>query len=421
MRFEGTRLRWAHRTERHAGALASTLTLAAMLVLATPTIPLAQAQTFTVLYSFAGYPTDGGVPVGGLLMDSAGNLYGTTAYGGNAVCSGSSGTGCGTVFELDTGGTETVLHNFTGPDGANPTSNLIMDATGNLYGTTTAGGLLTHCTGFGSYPGCGVVFKLSEQKETVLHRFTGGGDGADPWRGVVMDASGALYGTTNGGGSGDYGVVFKLVGKKETVLHRFKGFPDGAYPTAGLIIDSAGNLYGTASLGGYYNCDSGGCGVVFKLTGKKNTILHIFKNAPPDGAYPDAALFMDAERNLYGTTAFGGDSENEGTVFEVSRHGKESVLYKFKPHNDGYRPGTRVIRDAAGNFYGTTLEGGTSRGWGIVFEISTDGKEKILHKFCSEKNCADGTQPAGDLIMDAKGTSTAPLPAAAPLATARFT
>ena len=138
------------------------------------------------------------------------------------------------------------------------------------------------------------------------------------------------------------------------------------------------------------------------MTGNKETVLHRFKGTP-DGQFPDAALLLDAEGNLYSTTADGGNGENEGTVFEVSRLGKESVLYRFRPHHDGYRPRSALVGDAAGNLYGTTLEGGTSRGWGTVFEISTDGEEKILHKFCSEKNCADGTQPFGDLIIDSKG------------------
>jgi len=192
------------------------LILAAALGLAVGTSNLARAQTFTLLYTFAGYPADGSSPLGGLLMDAAGNLYGTTRYGGNNdSCHGDSGIGCGAVFKLDANGVETVLHNFTGPDGANPSSILIMDATGDLYGTTEFGGLVRNCVDT-EYAGCGVVFKLSAKEETVLHRFTGGADGAFPWAGLVMDTCGALYGTTYEGGYGD-GVVFKLVGKKETV------------------------------------------------------------------------------------------------------------------------------------------------------------------------------------------------------------
>jgi len=380
-------------------AWADALVLAVTLTLISGAGATAGAQTFKVLYSFGAYP-DGNTPLAGLLMDAAGNLYGTTTYGGNNnSCPG--GIGCGTVFKLDTNGVETVLHNFNGPDGANPSASVIMDSKGDLYGTTEFGGRLQDCTDTGG-AGCGVVFKLNGKTETVLHRFCSVencSDGALPWRGLVMDASGALYGTANVGGSANGGVVFKLVGKKETVLHSFTGYSDGAYPTAGLIMDAKQRLYGTATVGGDYNC---GCGVVFKLAGKKETILYSFKGSP-DGDTPYAALFMDARGNLFGTTVFGGSSDNRGTVFEVSRGGKEHVLYRFTPqHNDGFRPQSSVVRDAEGNLYGTTVGGGDA-GDGIVFEVTKDGKEKVLHSFCSEQNCADGAYPSGDLIMDAKG------------------
>jgi uncharacterized repeat protein (TIGR03803 family) len=382
----------------------ATVALAALFGLTIGTGPSAEAQTFTVLYSFAGYPTDGGGPAAGLLLDSAGNLYGTTAYGGNNACSGGAEAGCGTVFKLDTSRSETILHNFTGADGANPLSALIMDATGDFYGTTTAGGLLTHCTGSGSYPGCGVVFKLSGGTVTVLHRFTGGGDGAFPQAGVIMDGRGNLYGTTLEGGEFNGGLAFKVAGKKETVLHSFTGGKDGGYVLSGLIMDAKGNLYGTAAFGGDLKCDyPGGCGVVFKLAGKQLTVLHNFKESP-DGDNPYAALLLDAEGNLYGTTVGGGEPYSAGTVFEVSASGKESVLHRFrvnyKVQHDGEIPDTVVVRDAQGNLYGTTEEGGPSGG-GVVYEITPDGKEKILHDFCTG-DCLDGVFPNG-LIIDAKG------------------
>jgi len=384
------------------------LVLAAMLGLATGTCQLAKAQTFTVLYSFAGYPTDGAGSVAGLVMDASGNLYGTTTYGGNvnlSYCGSSGYSGCGTVFKLDTNGKETVLHNFAGADGANPNASVIMDARGSLYGTTEFGGRLQDCTGNGS-EGCGVVFKLRGNKETVLYPFCSVGsceDGAEPLAGLVMDRKGTLYGTAYLGGSPGYGVVFKLAGTKETVLHAFTGFPDGAYPIGGLIIDGNGNLYGTASEGGRRNLNCEGCGTVFKLAGRKMTVLHAFKGTP-DGDRPAAELFMDINGNLYGTTAFGGNDYSLGTVFEVSAEGKEHVLYRFGPPLDhaGFYPESRVVRDAEGNLYGTTPEGGKF-GAGIVFEVSKDGTEKVLHSFCSAKNCADGVYPYGDLIMDAMG------------------
>jgi uncharacterized repeat protein (TIGR03803 family) len=387
-------------TRRRAAAFS----LALVFGLALAVSPLAQAQAFTVLYSFAGYPTDGAGPGAGLLMDAAGTLYGTTAFGGNvngAHCASSGYLGCGTVFKLDTNGVETVLHNFTGRDGADSSATLIRDAKGVLYGTTTYGGNLQDCGGTGA-AGCGVVFELSGDKETVLHRFTGG-DGAFPQAGLVMDGHGNLYGTAVYGGKFNDGVVFKLAGKKETVLHSFTGGKDGAEPASGLLLDATGNLYGTDAYGGDIDCDyPSGCGVVFKLAGKHLRVLYSFKG-PPNGEEPIAAVIMDAEGNLYGTTDRGGPY-NAGTVFELSPSGRERVLHRFrvnyKVQHDGEVPDTAVVRDAQGNLYGTTEDGGPS-GYGVVYEITADGKEKILHDFCTG-DCSDGAFPNG-LIMDAEG------------------
>jgi uncharacterized repeat protein (TIGR03803 family) len=385
-------------TSWRAGALA----FAALVGLALGASPPAQTQTFKVLYSFAGYPTDGAGPGAGLLMDASGNLYGTTSFGGKVNgghCGGSGYIGCGTVFELDAKGVEAVLHNFAGPDGTTPRSNLIMDAKGSLYGTTAFGGNLQDCGGNG-FAGCGVVFELSGDKVTVLHRFTGGADGAFPPAGLVMDASGALYGTANEGGSVGGGVVFKMVGKKETVLHNFTGGKDGNDLASGLLLDATGNLYGTDAYGGDIDCDyPNGCGVVFKLAGKQLTVLYSFKG-PPDGESPDAGLIMDSEGNLYGTTVWGGTQGNLGTVFKVSQAGKENVLYRFKREQNGFNS-RGLVRDAQGNLYGTTEEGGLY-GYGVVYEITAAGKEKILYNFCSPRECTDGAFP-NDLIMDAQG------------------
>jgi uncharacterized repeat protein (TIGR03803 family) len=361
----------------------ATLALASVFGLALSTCPSSYAQTFTVLYSFAGYPTDGAGPGAGLLMDASGNLYGTTSYGGNvngAKCPGSGYIGCGTVFKLDADGVEAPLHNFTGGgDGATPRSNLIMDANGDLYGTTTFGGDTNNCVDT-AYAGCGVVFKLSGAKETVLHRFSGGGDGAFPEAGVITDGRGNLYGTTLESGEFNDGVVFKLAGKKETVLHSFTGGKDGGYVPSGLIMDAKGNLYGTAAFGGDLKCNyPGGCGVVFKLAGTQLTVLHSFKDSP-DGDAPYAALLLDPDGNLYGTTASGGEPYGAGTVFEVSVSGKEHVLHRFranyKVQHDGVAPQAAVVRDAQGNLYGTTQAGGPIGG-GVVYEITADGKGNL--------------------------------------------
>jgi len=268
-----------------SGALAL---LGALFVAAAIGIPGAQAQTYTVLYRFKGSPTDGAHPeYGHLIADSAGNLYGTTEGGG--------ASNAGVVFKLDTAGTETVLHSFTGgADGANPYAGLIRDSAGNLYGTTEAGGVSNF----------GVVFKLDKTGETVLHSFTGGADGANPYAGLLQDSAGNLYGTTLEGGTNDIGVVFKVdTTGTETVLYSFT-IRNGKYPYAGLIADPAGNLYGTTANGGL-----SGLGVVFKLdtTGTETVLYNL--TGGDNGASPVASVIRDSAGNLYGTVPnanFGG-------------------------------------------------------------------------------------------------------------------
>ena len=205
----------------------------------------------TVLYSFTGTGGDGAIPLGCVVQDSKGNLYGTTTYGGELSCN--APNGCGTVFKMDTTGKETVLYSFTGsPDAAEPESALLRDAEGNLYGTAPSGGAY----------GYGAVFKVDTTgKESVLYSFSGGSDGANPYGGLLRDAKGNLYGTTTAGGASGYGTVFKVdTTGKETVLHSFAG-SDGANPAFGsLVEDTKGNLYGTTSGFTY------GHGTVFKLT-----------------------------------------------------------------------------------------------------------------------------------------------------------
>ncbi len=207
----------------------------------------------TVLYSFTG-GKDGAYPGLGVVRDAAGNLYGTTDYGGNLSCAHHVGSGCGTVFKLDQNGNKTLLHSFTGDADGAFGSALTQDAAGNLYGTTQLGGDPT-CN-------CGTVFKMYPNGgEIVLYTFTGGADGSSPIGQLAHDAAGNLYGTTNSGGAFKSGTVFKLDKTgKETVLHTFTG-ADGAYPTTGVILDKAGNLYGTTNNGGAF-----GFGTVFKLT-----------------------------------------------------------------------------------------------------------------------------------------------------------
>jgi uncharacterized repeat protein (TIGR03803 family) len=366
--------------------------LAAMLGLVVIATQSAQAQRYRVLYSFAGR-SDGFGPYAGLVRDAAGNFYGTTIWGGGIP----ENSGQGTVFKLDTSGTETVLHSFTDnpdEDGSQPYGSLIRDAAGNLYGTTYNSGA--------SY---GTIFKLDAGgNETVLHRFTGAPDGAGPFAGLVRDAAGNLYGTTLYGGAFTYGEVFKLdTSGNEIVLHSFNG-TDGSGPSGGLILDAAGNLYGTTSNGGAY-----GGGTVFKLdTAGTETVLYSFKGGVhADGSQPVAVLVRDTARNLYGTTEWGGDLTCEsygcGTVFKVDPTGKETVLHTFTGGADGEQPWAGLVRDAAGNLYGTTQAGGGTgcqggKGCGTIFKVDTSGTETVLYSFG-----ARGENPTAALILDGKG------------------
>jgi uncharacterized repeat protein (TIGR03803 family) len=219
------------------------------------------ADRQTVLYNFGNLP-DGAGPVGSLIMDAAGDLYGATVQGG-IYCR----VGCGTVFELSPsagGWTETVLHSFNGNDGNQPRAGLVMDAAGHLYGTTIQGG--PYCAPFG----CGTVFEVSPSAgggwtETTLYYFTDQPDGALPDAGVILDAAGNLYGTTSLGGNENAGTVFEISprhgGWIETVLYSFDQITNGAEPMSGLIMDRSGDLYSVTGLGGTYDF-----GLVYELT-----------------------------------------------------------------------------------------------------------------------------------------------------------
>jgi len=270
----------------------------------------------TVLYNFCSLPDceDGGYPDSGLVMDPAGNLYGTAGY----------------AVELSPGSrgwTEKVIHKFCSgcKGGFDPYAGMILDASGNLYGTTQQGGNDTKCNAYG----CGTAYELSRAsggswKEHVLHSFGGfNGDGIRPGVGaLVLDGSGSLYGTTGGGGATGNGTVFKLTRGanghwKETILYSFKNGSSGNGPSAGVVVDKAGNLYGTTMYGGGVQCY---CGVVYELSpragGKwKYTVLHTFIGS--DGAAPEANLILDSKGNLYGTTPIGAPP-GEGVVFEIT-------------------------------------------------------------------------------------------------------
>jgi uncharacterized repeat protein (TIGR03803 family) len=387
----------------------------------------ARSQTEIVLYGFGSTPNDGFGPAGGVLVDASSNLFGTTALGSTTLCDLAEVHGCGIVYELvksSNGYKEKVLYSFgsSSPagDGASPQAGLIMDALGNLYGTTTYGGS-SQCLIDLGVDGCGTVFELvkssSGYTENVLYTFTGS-DGANPYAGLTMDSSGNLYGTTYNGGACALGTVFELVKSSgtytEDVLHSFGcTSTDGWSPYAGLITDSAGNLYGTAeSAGDLAACGGFGCGIVFELVNSNGhyteKVLYSFTGT--DGQMPTGNLISDSTGNLYGTTQGGGEY-GYGTVFELaSSLGSytENVLYSFKGagDDDGQTPVPGLVMDASANLYGTTRLGGTDcapDGCGIVFElVNSSGTytEKILHRFGV---AGDGEVPAAPLAIDSVG------------------
>ena len=335
-----------------------------------------------VLHSFTG-GADGAQPHGALVLDSAGNLYGTTTFGGDAS---NCAKGCGTVFELTAGSwSKTVLYTFQGgvSDGGEPYARLVFDGQGNLYGTTLVGGN-------GCNPGCGTVFQLAASngwKESVIYAFKGGSDGSSPYAGVTFDAAGKnLYGATYFGGSSGNGTVFELApvssGKwTESVLHSFTGKRDGKGPMGDVILDAAGNVYGTTFQGGY----TGSYGTVFELQPQAKggwgvLVLHEFFDRP--AANPMAGLVFDAAGNLYGTTTLGAANLSTcgggcGTLFKLTANSDGSVgysvLHSFGKPGDGFNPSGDLILDESGNLWGTTQSGGSGAGTsgaGTVFQIT---------------------------------------------------
>jgi len=372
----------------------------------------ADGQTVKVLHSF-GAGSDGQFPFAAVIFDSSGKLYGTTYEGGTGPCH----NGCGIAFELTPGSkgkwTENILYNFQGrpSDAGKPSASLIFDGSGNLYGTTRYGGP-TSCT-----YACGTVFELSPGNgtwtETILHAFTGGSDGENPFAELIFDKTGNLYSTTNGGGTYGKGTVFELSpsnnGWTKTVLYNFKG-RDGNGPLAGLIFDQSGNLYGTTGRGG-----TKGHGVVFELTpsskGKwTETVLHHFAGSPTDGIEPDADLLMDTAGNLYSTTRYGGSGtackDGCGVVFELSpSNGKwtESFVYSFTGNPDGATPFAGLTFDSTGNLYGTTDTGGPKND-GVIFKLTPANggwTESVVYSFLGWPR--DGARSYANLISDGKG------------------
>jgi uncharacterized repeat protein (TIGR03803 family) len=408
-------------------SLGCTMALAIAVVLPMLAITAWARSKEKVLYEFPG-GKHGYSPVGGVVFDKAGNLYGTTEYAG--------AYGWGTVFELKRSGTgwkQIVLYSFEGhDDGWSPFGNLVLDQTGNLYGFTPWGGTGVSCYEGQNY-GCGTVYKLSRSHgrwiHTVLYSFSGAADGAYPW-GVILDREGNVYGVTSQGGTNQCvcGTVFKLTptrkGWSETVLYSFAGGTDGANPLAGVIFDGSGNLYGTTYAGG---ANSGG--TVFQLSpnsgGWTETVLYSFgTNGRYDGYTPESSLVFDARGNLYGTTTAGGASSPGcpygcGTVFQLTSSSQgqwvESILFSFDRFSGEY-PESEVALDQAGALYGTTYAGGLRTcgeqdDCGVVFKLTPDAgrwTEIVLHFFTGGN---DGYQPRAGVALDGRdnvyGTTSA--------------
>lgn len=355
------------------------LTVFALLILATSAVALAQTESVT--YNFAN-PPDAYGPRCNLVVDTAGNMYGATFSGGTH--------NLGAVFKVSPTGTETVVYSFAGgTDGSHPIAGLVRDnKTGNLYGTTVFGGATNNGTVFVLDPSTGV--------EKVLYSFKGGTDGANPYSSIVR-AGATIFGTTINGGAFGYGTVFKLTATgKETILHNFNSaFPtlDGSYPYAGLTLYK-GLLYGTTTLGGV-----GNLGTVFAITKTGGyTPLYTFKGGSNDGQGPNAGVAFDKSGNLFGTTYSGGIN-NAGVVYEISG-GIETAIHHFgRNTGDGTNPYASLIF-YKNNFYGTTLQGGSANG-GTVFKITPSGTETLLHSFTGG---ADGFNPYSALVLN--GTNT---------------
>jgi uncharacterized repeat protein (TIGR03803 family) len=377
-----------------------------------------------LVHTFNG--KDGAEPLGALISDVSGTIYGTTmSGGGNPDCIGYDAPCGGTVFAItatEGGWEETVIHRFhvdknvRVTDGARPFAGVVGDATGALYGTTQLGGLTSSRCTDEQYVGCGTVYKLSPTgnghwKEELLYAFKGGTDGAGPLGGLVFGSDGELYGTTCDGGADDSGTVFELTPStngswSERILYSFQGRngSDGICPWSGMITDESGNLFGTTSEGGSYSegCSNGGCGTVFELSPTtrgqwKETILLSFSGT--DGANPQSSLVMDENENIYGAAPNSGTYFSGGTIFELVRGSNgwsEKVLHTFGTGSDGSGPNGPLLLDAEGSIYDSTSTGGTDGKdfGGTAFLISSGASQGIL----KERQVVRPSQPRADFF-----------------------
>jgi uncharacterized repeat protein (TIGR03803 family) len=399
--------------------------LAPLIILILACNVLAGSQQESPLYSFRLSGNDGLDPIAGLVSDNLGNLYGTTPWGGihhdGTIFELSPPSGEGALWS------EAILSNFTGgTDGSNPSSPVILDSLGNLYGTTSSGGL----TGVGcSSTGCGVVFELSPPSRqggswtyTVLYRFSSPGP-YYPIGGMVLDETGNLYGTTKSGGAAGAGTVFELSPPvatggawTEKVIHSFAGGSDGSAPQSGVTLGKNHVLYGTTQAGGSSNN-----GTIFQLSPPSKpraqwtkTTLYSFLGGN-DGSGVDAGVVLDPQGNLYGTTVQGGGPAGVGTVFQLLRppvqggSWTEVILYAFQS-DIGATPYDTPVLDHAGNLYGTTYQGGPHNK-GTVFKLTPPAEKgeawtfTTLHDFNGGgKSVNEGAFPFASLLAGADGS-----------------
>lgn len=389
-----------------SASLLTTVAMVLALVSALATAHPAQAQTYNVIHNFTG-GVDVAQPEAGLTIDRAGNLYGTTYSGGQ----GCSGIGCGTVFKMLRKSPNWFfdpLYRFSGAaDGANPTARLLIGADGSLYGSTSAGGD-TNCL-FGQ--GCGTVFNLKPPpraptsvlapwEKKLLYAFTDPGGGA-PQGDLIFDQNGNIYGTATG--EAGPGTVYELLpsgsGWTLNLLHKFSGGNDGALPYGGVIFDSSGNLYGTTSLFGLHNG-----GTIFQLVPSGGTwaenVLFSF-DISTSGAAPQGGLIFDKSGNLYGTTTNGGTGGG-GKIFELSSSLGYSLLYSFSGGN-GCGPKGTLIMDSAGNLYGTTYCDGANNSGSVFMLTPTPSPPWTLTSLHDFTGGSDGGHPYSNVVFDANG------------------
>jgi uncharacterized repeat protein (TIGR03803 family) len=354
------------------------------------------AQTFTSLYTFGN--ADGANPLGGLVLNTDGNLYGTTTYGG--IYSD------GSVFRITPTGALTLMYSFCPQkgcaQGSNPYAGLVPAVNSSLlYGTSASGGA----------NGLGSIFTVSATGQlTTLFSFTAL-SGHQPYAGLIQASDGNFYGTTHLGGTQTDGAVIKITPTGTlTTLYSFCSVPnctDGKWPWAGLVQASDGNLYGTTNEGGAY-----GAGTVYQITtsGALTTIYSFCASAGcPDGAYSENALVQGTDGNLYGTTQNGGGfggNQGAGTVYQLTLGGTLTTLHSFCAQAgcpDGTFPRAGLIQATDGNLYGTTVNGGVGGG-GTLFQVTTTGSFTTLYSFCSQPGCTDGANPIAELIQSTDGS-----------------